>query len=496
MNKHNLLIKKIKKQFSSINSLLESYFNKFNLLKSSLKKGEIIRNNKVLFSILASVILTLSYLTIPALYDKNLVKSQIESQIINKYGISIKINDDIKYGMFPKPHFFSKNLSIFIDKKEVGVSDDFKTFININNFFSINKINTKDIILKKISFNLKFADLKFFKELLEIPPNENEIFIKQATIFLKSDKNETLLINKIFDSKFFYDSYNLQNTFNSKNEIFNIPYKLIIKNDKFNKNLFTKINFKKIRLEIENNMSYQDDDVKNGLLDIAFINNNISLNYNFNKDSLDFTSKDNNLFNGTFYFKPFYLKAGFYYDGLSTKNLFKDDSIILDIIRSEILDNENLNISIDLDVKDITNIDELNLLSLRLNLDQGNINILNSKIMWKDDLEILMNEGLISYNNNEIFLTGKLIINARNINDFYKSFQIKKKYRKDIKKIEFDFVYNINKSQLKFDNVLIDNKFDKKLEKFIESQNSNEKMLSNKILFKKFINSFFMIYSG
>ena len=98
MNKHNLLIKKIKKQFSSINSLLESYFNKFNLLKSSLKKGEIIRNNKVLFSILASVILTLSYLTIPALYDKNLVKNQIESQIINKYGISIKINDDIKYG--------------------------------------------------------------------------------------------------------------------------------------------------------------------------------------------------------------------------------------------------------------------------------------------------------------------------------------------------------------------------------------------------------------
>ena len=42
MNKHNLLIKKIKKQILSINSLLETYFNKFNSLKSSFKKGELI----------------------------------------------------------------------------------------------------------------------------------------------------------------------------------------------------------------------------------------------------------------------------------------------------------------------------------------------------------------------------------------------------------------------------------------------------------------------
>ena len=496
MSKHNLLIKKIKKQIVSINSLLESYFNKLNLLKSNLKKGEIIRNNKVLIGILLVVTLTLSYFTIPSLYDKNKIKIQIENQVFKKYGINARINDGIKYGLFPQPHFFSKNLSIFRDKKEIGISDDFKIFIDISNFFSINKINIEDIIFKKVLFNFKFDDFKFFEKLLKIPPNENEIFIKEATIFLKSDNDETLLINKIFNSKFFYDSFNLQNIFESKNEIFNIPYKLIIKNDEFNKNLYTKINFKKIRLEIENDISYQDNDVKKGLLNILFINNNISLNYNFDKNSLDFTSKDSNFFNGIVYFKPFYLKADFNYDGLSIKNLFKNDSILVDIIRSELFNNENLNISINLNVKDITNIDELNSLFLNLILDQGNINILNSKIMWKDDLEILMNEGLVSYNNNEIFLTGKLIINAIDIDDFYKSFQIKKNNRKKFNRIEFDFVYNINKSQLEFDNVLIDNKSNEKLEKFVESQNSNEKMLSNKILFKNFINEFFMIYSG
>ena len=116
--------------------------------------------------------------------------------------------------------------------------------------------------------------------------------------------------------------------------------------------------------------------------------------------------------------------------------------------------------------------------------------------MWKDDLEILMNEGEITYDNNEIFLTGKLLINAKNIDDFYKSFQIKKIYRKDIKKIELDFIYNFNKNKFKFDNIKVDNNSNEKLYKFIENYNLSEKILSNRILFKNFINNFFITYSG
>ena len=188
MNKHNLFIKKIKKQFLSINSLLESYFNKLNLFKSNLKKGEIIRNNKVFIGILVVVIMTLSYFIIPSLYNKNIMKTEIENQVLKKYNINIKINESVEYGLFPKPHFSSKNLSIFKDKKEIGVSNDFKIFIDTSNFFSINKIDTNDIIFKKVLFNLKFNDLEFFKELLKTPPNENEISIKQGTIFFKSER--------------------------------------------------------------------------------------------------------------------------------------------------------------------------------------------------------------------------------------------------------------------------------------------------------------------
>jgi hypothetical protein len=176
--------------------------------------------------------------------------------------------------------------------------------------------------------------------------------------------------------------------------------------------------------------------------------------------------------------------------------LFKDDSIVIELIKSEVLNNQNLNVNVDLFVKDITNIDELNNLNLNLSLDQGNINILKSKIMWKDDLEIIMNEGLLNYDGNEIYLTGKIIINANNINDLYKSFQINKKYRKDIEKIELDFVYNFNKNKFRFDNVRVDNAANEKLDRFIDSHNFDEKIFVNKIIFKNFVNNFFISYSG
>ena len=64
--------------------------------------------------------------------------------------------------------------------------------------------------------------------------------------FFRGANDELLFLNKIYNSKFFYDSFNLENLFISKNEIFNIPYKLTIKNDKFNKDIFIKFNSKKL----------------------------------------------------------------------------------------------------------------------------------------------------------------------------------------------------------------------------------------------------------
>ena len=64
--------------------------------------------------------------------------------------------------------------------------------------------------------------------------------------------------------------------------------------------------------------------------------------------------------------------------------------------------------------------------------------------MWKDDLEIYLKEGLLNYDQNEILLIGKLIISTNNIDNFYKSFQVKKFIEK-MNELELDFVQFLQK---------------------------------------------------
>ena len=495
MNKLNLIPKKIKQRFLSINDSLENHFSKLNFIKTFSKKNNILANNRVFFGLSAVLILTLSYFLLPTLYNKDKSQVEIKNQILKKYDINVKFNDKIRYGLLPKPHFISKNLSILNNEREIGIVKNFKIFIDFGNFFSIDNLEVKDLVLNKTDFNLNKKDLLFFDKLLKMEPNENKIIFKKSNIFFKNLDEELLFLNKINNSKFYFDSYNLENVLISKNEIFNIPYTLNLKNNKFRKNFFIKFNSKKIRLDIENNTNYEDI-LKKGKVDLLFVNKNESFFYEIDKNSLKFSSVGNKKFNGYFDFKPFYLKAAFNYEGISAKDILKNDSILVELFKSEILNNQNLNVNIDLNINDITNVDHLNDLKLKLNLDQGDITFSKSRIMWKDDLEINLKEGLLSYDQNEIFLIGKLVINANNIDNFYKSFQIKKVHRKKLNKLELDFVYNFNKNKFIFDNVKIDNKANDRLNQFLDNFNSADKKFFNKIVFKNFVNNFFSNYAG
>ena len=495
MQKHNLIAKKIKKLILSINISIESYFNKISLFKIKLKKTNLIRNNKVFLTSSISAILILSYFLMPTTYNKVSIQKEIQNQILNKYDIKVKFNENINYGILPKPHFRTKNLSILENSKVIGNVKNFKIFISIDKLLFSEDLETLDIVLDKTDFNIQKNDLDFFYNLIKIEPTKNKIIIKRSNIFFNDKENEVLFINKIKESKFYYDSNNLENIFSSKNEIFNIPYKIVVKNDKFNKKLITEFNSKKIRLNIDNETNYGKL-IKKGLLEIAFINKSKKLNYNINEKKLSFNSiNSKNFYKGSIDFKPFFFQTNINYEGLSTKNLFKDDSIILDLIKTEIFNNRNLNANIKLNVKDITNINELNNLFLNLNLEEGAIDLSDTNIMWKKDLKIVLNESFISYDQNQINLIGKIILNFSDVDNFYKSFQIKKNDRKKIKQIQFDFIYNLVTEGILLDNINIDDKPHLELQEFIDKFNMNKKVF-NKITFKNFVNNFFSVYSG
>ena len=158
--------------------------------------------------------------------------------------------------------------------------------------------------------------------------------------------------------------------------------------------------------------------------------------------------------------------------------------------------NINLNIDIDFNVADITNIDEFNDLFFKLNIEQGNISPSDSSIMWKDDLKITLVESLFINDQKSVNLVGKILVDITDVDDFYKSFQIKKDLRKKIKQFQIDFNYNLSTKQISFDNVKIDNNSNEGIEIFINNFNSREKRIFNKITFKNFVNDILTAYFG
>ena len=129
----NLSFKKIGKQILSINNLIESYFNKLRSFISNPKKFQFTRDNRVIFVFAGIVFLTLAYFLVPTAYNKDLIQKEIKNQLFLTYKIRIEFSDEINYGLFPKPHFVAKNLSILNDKKEIAVVNSLKVFIGFNN---------------------------------------------------------------------------------------------------------------------------------------------------------------------------------------------------------------------------------------------------------------------------------------------------------------------------------------------------------------------------
>jgi len=495
MNKDNLLAKKLKKQFLLINNSIESFFNQIKPLILRIKKSKFDPNNKNFLFFGIIIIAVFTFFSIPSFYDKNIIQSKIKEQILDKYNVEVRFNDKINFSLLPQPHFVSKDFSILNNNQEIGKINKFKIYISNEKYFSFNDITIRDLIFDKAEFNLNKKNFNFFKKLLLTDPNKETIVIKNSKIFFKDLTDDTLFMLKINEGKFYYDYNKLENILIAKNEIFNLPFSLEVKNEYFNKKLITNFNFKKIRLNIENQINYRDKN-KSGSINIDIINKGTKFNYKFDKKSLVYSSEEPNFYEGKIEFKPFYFFGNFNYDNLSIKNVLNNKFIIMEFLRSEILNNQNLNLDFNLNIQNILDIDYLNNLLLKIGVVEGYINLSKSSVMWNDDLTIRLEESYLDINENNISLIGKLTLEFHEIKNFYKFYQIKKNKRKEIKSIEIDFLYNLSENNFNFDNPKVNNKINMRLEKLIENFNKKENRFFNKITFKNFINEFLKAYAG
>ena len=329
---------------------------------------------------------------------------------------------------------------------------------------------------------------------MKIEPNKNKILIKRSNVFFKNKNDEVLFINQIKSSSIYFDLTNLENVFTSKNKVFNVPYKFTVRNNKLNKKLQFKLSSNKLVLRIENETDYSKQN-NEGIFKITFKNRNNLFSYKLRENRLNFSLKDTNKnYNGLLEFKPFYLESNFNYQALKFKDFA--NPFLIEIFKSQIFNNENLNANINFNVKNIYDFGRFSDLFLKLKIEQGNMTLSNTQISWKENLNLTFVESLLNFDEDKIYLNGKIIINIKDQDNFYKSFQIAKELRKDLKNVEFDFNYDFNENKVSFDNLRIDNKTNEKLDRLISKFNASEEKFFNKITFKTFVNKVFNAYFG
>ena len=177
----------IRKKFNHLDNKIENFFDKIrNSTKyNQSKKKFYYLDNRVAISVASIVLLFFCYFLIPLFYKEENIKTSLINQISDRYDIKIKFNEKIKYGLFPKPFFYTKNLDIQYNEKVIANSGYVKFYISFNNFFLSENISPKNLIFQETEFNINSNNINFFLKALNSSDKKNKFFFKKSKFFYK-----------------------------------------------------------------------------------------------------------------------------------------------------------------------------------------------------------------------------------------------------------------------------------------------------------------------
>ena len=160
------------------------------------------------------------------------------------------------------------------------------------------------------------------------------------------------------------------------------------------------------------------------------------------------------------------------------------------------MNNSNLNAVLKINIDQIDKFEYLKNFSSKINLGDGRIFMNDFKTIWNESVLINSNEIEFLNNIDGKKLVGEIIFNFKDVEKFFRYFQIKRNYRDVFDKIRLDFVYDLTKGKITINNLKIDNKSFKKIDNFINQYNKRKNNLFNKVTIRNFIKEFFQIYAG
>ena len=496
MSKPNPFVKKLKKINKIINNLLEENLNKLKL-KNFI---DLLRNNKIVISFVAVLILFLSYLLLPTLHKHDEISKKLNLDLSKNYNLNFKYSKKINYNFFPRPHFTIKNTTISFNNQKISNVEKLKVYISWDNLFSLKNTEVKNLLIEDANFDLNKSNYNFFLDLLEKNFTNNELVIKNSNVFFRNSQNDVLFINKIIDMKYYYDSKELKNRIISKNELFNFPYELKLNKDIGKKKIISIVNFRFLKLKIHNEYSYIDD-LKEGEVDIIFNKSKSNILYKINSKFFEFTLSDkkddpNYSYIGKMNLSPFYSSFKGETQKLDLSLFFNVYSFIPQILKTEILNNQNIDFELNIKAKNILN--NINLINLNLNSKIKNslIDIDETKYQWKDFANFKVSDSLIFVKDGQLILDAKVEIDINKINEIYKYLLTPKNLRKNMKKIVLNFSHNFDEKIIKLRDIRLDNKYYQNVNTVMNSIILKDNNLQNKIYLKNLLNEALKHYSG
>ncbi len=192
--------------------------------------------------------------------------------------------------------------------------------------------------------------------------------------------------------------------------------------------------------------------------------------------------------------KPFYFSLSLNFNEFDIKNFFKENSIFINLVNSEILNNQNINGDIDISLKKIKNFKYLEKINVKSIFEDGNIYFSNVSTNWNDSVLIEINDTQLLNEDNKVNLIGSIVFDFIDLDKFYRYYQVSEKHRRDIKKIKFDFFLDINQKQIQINNAKIDNFLNSQINNFLDNLNTQRKNFFNRVIFRNFVKDFFENY--
>jgi len=478
MNNISIPTKKFFLSFiNKFNKILSNKFNYLNRENLSQFSKSLIYDRRFVITLIISLSSVFAHLSTPAFYQDRWVLEKIKTQLENEFNLKFILPQTVDYSMFPVPSFHLKDVKLNDGKKELGKIEKVVLHLSFNKFLNKEKINIQNIHVKNSKFDIYYKDIKNMINFFKKEINDKKLYIHNSNIFFKNNNDEVYSILTIDKSQSIFDKEYSNNILEIKGNVFNIPISLIFFNYPKSKELNFELELENIGKKIKTNLNYFNNTI---ISDIDFIGG--STNYLSKLELVDnkiylYSEKKINqkyLYLADIELDPFYTNLKINLDTLDIFDLIKNDSLFMNLISSNLINNKNLNYEVRLHSDNLKNHRLLQDLVMNLNFKESKLDFDNSRITFDENVYISLKNTEFISNMNDFYFKGDLNFKIENSEELYKFFQTNKNYRKKIKEINLSLKINLHDNSYLIEKISIDNETNDKIQNIINYYNKNK----------------------